>query len=165
MSRASMGSGASRQLIVLLVSAVSFTVMLALTEMWLKPSRDMPSRNKKPKCSRLLDFLTQNRWHSKPLNLVAKSHVHLVKGGESCKNYLPSCWSRWESMYGVDCFLMCWALLCIWSRPGRSPFLYYQTTSVMIHSTRSIFWHIRTSDLWTHRSSQDLANGSKQTLV
>lgn len=29
---------------VLPVSAVSFTVMLALTEMWLKPSRDMPSR-------------------------------------------------------------------------------------------------------------------------
>lgn len=39
-----MGSGASRRLMVPLVRAVSFIVMLALTEMWLKPNRDDPSR-------------------------------------------------------------------------------------------------------------------------
>lgn len=41
-SRVSMGSGASRRLMVPLVT-VSFIVMLAFTEMWLKPSRDGPS--------------------------------------------------------------------------------------------------------------------------
>lgn len=57
MSRASMGSGASRRLMVLPVSAVSFTVMLALTEMWLKPSRDMPSRGQQMMQQRLLNLL------------------------------------------------------------------------------------------------------------
>lgn len=42
-SRLSMGSGASRRLMVPLVTAVSFIVILALTEMWLKPNRDGPS--------------------------------------------------------------------------------------------------------------------------
>lgn len=43
-SRLSMGSGISRRLMVTFVRAVSLTVMLALTEMWLKPKRDEPSK-------------------------------------------------------------------------------------------------------------------------
>ncbi len=46
-SRLSVGSGASRRLIVPLVRAVSFIDMLAFTEMWLKPNRDETSGGKK----------------------------------------------------------------------------------------------------------------------
>lgn len=56
-SRESTGSGASRRLMVLLVRAVSFTVMLAFTDMWLKPSRDGPSRVKKERPKRSFNII------------------------------------------------------------------------------------------------------------